>query len=193
MLCAARDDKTLRMTNSAPTPQGKALKRVLTISRLDGWSIIVIAALGILLTLLLGDLSSLLVGVLVLAAGVVELRGRRALRRRDPDGMKLLVRSQLFLLTVILVYCASRLGSYDKDSMLANLTPDMRAMLKESGVEVSDIVPLVQMVFYAAYGIVALVTVIYQGGLTLYYRSKTGLVTEALGTPPVPPPHSPLA
>ena len=181
------------MTNLAPTPQEKALKRVLTISRLDGWSIIVIAALGILLALLLGDLSSLLVGVLVLAAGVIELRGRRALQRRDPDGMKLLVRAQLFLLTVILVYCASRLGSYDKDSMLANLTPDMRAMLKESGVEVSDILPLVQMVFYAAYGIVALVTVIYQGGMTLYYRSKIGLVTEALTAPPVPPLNRPLA
>ena len=178
------------MTDPAPTPAQKVLHRVLLIAAIDGWSVIVIAGLGILLTLLLGDFSSLFVGVLVLAAGIMELRGRRQLRRRDPGGMKLLVRAQLFLLAVILVYCASRLGSYDQESMLANLTPDMKAMLKESGIEMAELTPLVQMTFFAAYGLFALLTLFFQGGLILYYRRKTPLVTEALTVSPLPPSQS---
>ena len=43
------------MSPPAPTPPEKALKRVLLIGAIDGWSIIVIASLGSLLTLALGD------------------------------------------------------------------------------------------------------------------------------------------
>lgn len=180
------------MTTPALSPPEKALKRVLRISKLDGWSVIVVAALGILLALLIGDLSSVFIGLLVIAAGVMEIRGHNQLKRRNPDGMKLLVRSQMFLLAVIMVYCATRLGSYDSDSMLASLTPEMKSMLKDAGIEMADIIPLVHMTFLLIYGVLAVVTLIYQGGMALYYRSKTKLVTEALTTPPIPPlPPSP--
>lgn len=175
------------MTVPQPTPAQKALQRVLLVSAIDGWSVIAIAALGTLLTLLLGDLSGVGVGLLVLLAGIQELRARRRLQRRDATGMTHLVRAQLFLLAVILVYCATRLGSYDQEAMLANLTPDMKAALKEAGVEVADIIPLVRMVFFATYGLLAVLTLLFQGGLLLYYRSKTKLVTEALVVPPAPP------
>ncbi len=192
------------MTNPAPTPPEKALKRVLLISRLDGWSIVVIAGLSLLLTLVLGELLGLGLSLLVLVAGIMELRGRRALKRRDPDGMKLLVRAQMFLLTVILVYCARCLGSFDAGYLQEQLIPEMRQnlllfginfdeVLKEADLTVAEIVPLVRMMFVVLYGTLAFVSILFQGGLALYYRSKTGLVTEALAAPPVPPPHSPLA
>jgi hypothetical protein len=192
------------MTKPVPTPQEKALKRVLLISRLDGWSIVVIAVLSLLLTLALGELLGLGISLLVLVAGIMELRGRRALKRRDPDGMKLLVRAQMFLLTVILVYCARCLGSFDAGYLQEQLIPEMRQnlllfginfdeVLKEADLTVNEIVPLVRMMFVVLYGTLAFVSLLFQGGLALYYRRKTGLVTEALTAPPVPPPHSPLA
>src|SRR5258708_16432877 len=107
--------KSNLMTAPQPTPAQKALKRVLLVSAIDGWSVIVIAALGTLLTLLLGDLSGVGVGLLVLIAGLQELRARRRLQRRDPAGMKHLVRAQLFLLAVLLVYCAPRRGTLAHD------------------------------------------------------------------------------
>ena len=192
------------MTHPAPTPQEKALKRVLLISGLDGWSLTVIAALNLLLTLVFGELLGMSISLLVLVAGVMELRGRRALKRRDPAGMKLLVRAQLFLLTVILVYCARCLGSFDAGYLQEQLIPEMRQnlllfginfddVLREVDLTVDEIVPLVRMMFLVIYGTVALVSLIYQGGLALYYRSKIRLVTEALGTPPVPLAQHPLA
>jgi len=178
---------------AAPTPQAKALKRVLGVSRLNGWSVVVVAALGALLALALGDLVSVAIGAMVAFAGGMEVRGHKQLRRRNADGMKLLVRSQLFLLSVILVYCASRLGSFDGDTVMGNITPDMEAILKESGILRSDILPLVRLAFFTLYISFAAVTLIYQGGLALFYRNKTRLVTEALHAPPTVPPNSPLA
>ncbi len=178
--------KSNRMTAPLPTPPEKVLQRVLLVSAIDGWSIVAVAALGALLTLLLGDLPGVGVGLLVLAAGVTELRGRHRLQRRDPAGMKLLVRAQLFLLGVILVYCVSRLGSFDGETAMASLTPEMEVALKEAGLERADVLPLVQTVFYAVYGTVAFVSVIFQGGLALYYRSRTGAVSAALTLSPAP-------
>ena len=177
------------MTAPEPTPQDKALKRVLLVSAIDGWSVTVIASLGVLLTLIIGDWLGTGIGLLVLAAGGLELRGRRQIMRRDSDGLKQLVRAQLFLLAVILVYCTGRLGSFDADTAMANLTPDMEALLKEAGLERADILPLVRIAFITTYGLVAFLSLLFQGGLILYYRSKTRLVTEALTAPP----QSPLA
>ncbi|HEY5345159.1 MAG TPA: hypothetical protein VIK62_02320 [Verrucomicrobiae bacterium] len=174
------------MISAEPSPAEKTLKHVLAISRFNGWSVIVIAALGTLITLAMGDLSGMGVGILIAAGGWMEVRGHKLLKRRNPDGMKTLVRSQLFLLAVILVYCATRLGSFDDGSVMGNLTPDMESLLKEAGINKGDILPMVRTAFFAGYGTFALLTLIYQGGMALYYRSKTALVTEALLTPPRP-------
>lgn len=172
------------MISPEPTKPEKALKRVLAISRFNGWSVIVFAALGTLITLVMGDLSGLAVGVLVGIAGWMEVRGHRTLKRRNPEGMRLLVRSQVFLLAVILVYCATRLGSFDNTTAMGNLTPDMETMLNEAGLHSADILPLVRMAFFTLYAGLALGTLAYQGGMALYYRAKTPLVVEALTAPP---------
>ena len=176
--------KSNRMPNPALSSAEKSLQRILTISRLNGWSVIVIAALGSLLALAIGDLLSVLIGLLVLAAGLMEVRGHRQLQQRDPAGLTLLVRSQLFLLAVMLVYCAGRLGSFDADTALASLTPDMEIILAEAGLDKSSLLPLVRTAFFALYSAVAAITLIYQGGLAMFYRSKIKPVTEALTAPP---------
>jgi len=169
-----------------PTKAEKTLARVLKISGVEGWSIIILAGLGCLISLALGDYSGVGIGLLIASAGGMELRGRKLLRRRDPSGMKTLARSQLFLLGVVLVYCATRLGSFDDATVMGNLTPDMETALKELGIQKSDILPLVRLTFFATYGGLALGTLLYQGGMAIYYRAKTPLVTEALTTPPRP-------
>lgn len=172
------------MSIPTPSPQAKALQRVLSISRLNGWSVAIIAGVGTLVTLVLGDLSGTFVGLMAVGSGVMEIRGYKQLKRRDPEGMKWLVRAQLFLLGVMLVYCVTRLGSFDADTAMANLTPDMEAVLQEAGLARGDILPLVRTAYLATYTAVALTCLIYQGGLALYYRSRIRLVTEALAEPP---------
>ncbi len=187
------------MTTPEPTPQEKALKRVLTVSWLDGWSLIIIASLSLLLTLVLGELLGISISLLVLAAGIIELRGRRALKRRRADGMQLLVRAQLFLLAVILVYCARCLGSFDAGYLRDQLVPELRQNFLTLGINfdeilaqfeltVDELVPLVHKAFLILYGGVAIISIFFQGGLALFYRRKTQLVTQALNiTPGLPP------
>jgi len=179
--------KSKRMPVPPPTLPEKALKRVIGLSRLNGWSVVIFAGLGTLLALALGDWLSTGLGLLVAALGGLEVHGNRRLRKRDPEGMKWLIRSQMLLLALILAYCASRLGSFDAESALANLTPDMEAVLKESGLTRADILPLLHQMFLALYLSVALASLVYQGGLALYYRSKTRLVTAALQALPQVP------
>ncbi len=173
-------------STTEPMPPEKALKRILRISLLNGWCVIVFAALGSLITLAMGDFSGLVVGFLIGAAGWMEIRGHKLLKQRQPDGMRLLVRSQILLLAVVMVYCASRLGSFDEGTVMGNLTPDLETLLKENGIAKGDILSLVRTAFFAAYGGFAVLTLFYQGGMALYYRSKIALITEALTAPPRP-------
>ena len=172
------------MPTPAPTPAQKTLKRVLAISRFNGWSVMIIAGLGALLSLVFGDLLGVFIGALAAVSGWMEVRGGRKLRQRDPEGMTLLVRSQMLLLSVIIIYCVTRLGSFDADTAMGNLTPDMAASLKEVGLERADILSMVRTTFFVTYSSVAVVTLFYQGGMALYYRRKTALVTAALASPP---------
>ena len=176
------------MSSPSPASSEPVLNRVLLVAAIDGWSVIALAGLGTVLALALGDLSGACTGLLIVAAGTIELAGRRRLRRRDAGGMKLLVRAQLFLLAVILVYCVTRLASFDEglvqDVVRENLTPDMEAALLESGITRADIVPAVQGMFYLINATVAFLSLVFQGGLILYYRSRTERVAAALAVPP---------
>ena len=184
-----------RMISFGPelTREEKALKRVLSLSRLNGWVAVIIAALGILVTLAMGDFSGVAVGLLIGTAGQMEIRGHNSLKRGNPDGMRLLVRSQVLMLAVILAYCALRLGSFDDGTVTSNLTPDMESLLKEAGLDQAELLPMVRTAFYAGYGAFAFATLVYQGGMALYYRSKIPLVAAALANaaiprvPPLPP------
>jgi hypothetical protein len=174
-----------------PAPE-EVLRRVLKVSRLNGWSVAIFAGLCSLVTLVSGDPVGVSVGLLVTLGGALEVRGHRMLQHGDAAGMKWLVRSQLVVLGTIWVYAATRLVSFDAELLSELITPDLRASLNEVGLTTEDILPLVRRFFYLLYGSVMAATLIYQGGLALYYRRRTALVAQALAAPPPPPVPAPF-
>ena len=168
------------MTSHPPSLPEAAYRKVVKISRFNGWSIAIIAGLGSLLSLAFGDLLGGGLGLLAVACAVMEIYGNVLLQRKDSHGMTWLVRAELSLLSIVLVYSISRLFSFDGEYVLSNLTPELEAMLKEVGISRGEIVPLVQLFFRAFYGAVIAVATIYQGGLAFFYHRKTALVEEAL-------------
>ncbi len=161
------------------TPE-EQLRRVLRTAKLNGLGVAIVAGLGALVSLAFGDLIGAAVGALVAVGGGMELSGRKQILRGDADGMRRLVRSQLLVLGVIVVYAASRFASFDAESVMGNLTPDMRNDLAQAGVDLAAILPMVRLMFYALYGSLAVVTLIYQGGMAVYYRRRTAVVQQAL-------------
>lgn len=161
------------------TPE-KALAGVRKFSRVNGWSVVIIASLGTFVTLLMGDLLGLSVGLLIIGAGAMEVHGNRRLGRGDGAGMNWLVRSQLFLLAFVMVYAVSRLASFDGELAMSNLTPEMVMALQELQIDPRELMPLIKLSVWGLYGTVIIVTCGYQGGLSLFYRGRIPLVRKAL-------------
>jgi hypothetical protein len=162
-----------------PMPE-EVLRRVLVLARVNGLSVIVLAALGAVVSLLLGDLVGAVVGLLVGYGGWLEVSGGRRVAAGDIGGMRRLIQAQWFVLGPILVYCASRLASFDGEVAMSALSSEMRAELMSAGVDLSAVLPVVRLIFYFTYGTLVVATVLYQGGLARYYRRRISVVEQAL-------------
>ena len=198
------------MPPATPTPAEKTFSRILKLSGLNSWSVVVIAGLASVLALFMGDLVGLSVGVLAVVSGFMELHGRRLLKKRDAWGMRWLVRAELLLLAVLACYAVRGLVSFDADYMRDHVIPDAREKLQLLGITLNEIlnaygltedklIPLVRLATLCLYGTVLLVAVLYQGGMILYYQRKTEGVVELLYIKvapqrwerPMPPPPPP--
>jgi hypothetical protein len=168
----------------------KTLRRVLVIAGIDGWSIAAFAGLCTLISLLCGEWLGVGIGGLITTAGMIELRGRKRLMRGEADGMSGLVRAQLIILGTILLYSLENLLAYDEAAIMAQITPEIRGLVSQwLGVSISELQPLMRPVYMCVYITLSVVTVLFQGGLALYYRSCRAMVSDALVSqrPPVLP------
>jgi hypothetical protein len=180
-----------------PRPPEEVLRRVIRFSRLNGWSAVLFAGLGALVSLGLLDPISVSICLLIGLGGVLEVHGQRMLVRRDAGGMRWLVRAQLVVLAVVWLYAATHLVSFDAVYLRDEVIPNARELLSAFGMDLNQIfeqadldtnavVAFVRLMFVTIYGSLMLVTLIYQGGLALYYRRRTAAVEAALQPPPIP-------
>lgn len=167
-----------------PPPPAAVFARVLRVSTFEGRTVFVIGAAGGVLSALLGDWFGAVVGSLVAGAGAVELHGGQLLRHGQQRGMNWLVRSQLLLGNTILLYCAIRLLTISVASLDAEMTPDLRAALSQYGMGAKDFEVMAVKLYRLVYSLVASLTLLYQGGMALYYHRRRKIVTEALGSTP---------
>lgn len=139
-----------------------------------------IAGACTVISLLVGSWIGVTVGVLVTSAGVIELRGRRRLMGRDVRGVGFLVAAQVIILATIVVYAAANLLRYDEAALIAQLTPRHHDLLARAGLSVADLRPMLKPFHLALYSTVIGVTVLFQGGLALFYHSRKPQLVQAL-------------
>lgn len=151
--------------------------RVLRLARFDGLSVLAIAGLFALLAGAMGDWVGAVVGLLVAGAGAAELHGVMRLRHGDPRGLRWLIGSQVFLLMSVLAYCALRLARPELGPLRATVTSEMKEQLEVIGLTVDQFLGQLYRLVYLA---VALLTVLYQGGMALYYYRRREAVARAL-------------
>lgn len=174
-----------------PTPSERRLARVLAVARVDGWSVILLASVTAAWTLGERSWELGLTAALVLLAGAVELRGRGRLLRRDPRGIGWLVGAQLGLIGIIWAYAWWRWRFFDPADFWTQLPGFFRTELDrqmiEAGLEPGLDRPLVlEMMNTLACLLLAVLTLLYQGGLAVYYATRRRAVTEALLASPPP-------
>ncbi|HSY54285.1 MAG TPA: hypothetical protein VK785_07550 [Opitutaceae bacterium] len=160
-----------------PSP-ADTLRKVIRIAKVNGMIVVFpTSCLCGLVAALFGDWRSALIGFLVAAAGWSEWHGAKLLKRGEARGIGWLVRSQLYLLGLILLYALWQMASYNPALVRSLITPDMAQTYESAGVDIQDVV---RIAYYALYGTLAVLTLFYQGGLALFYRRRTAVVQAAL-------------
>jgi hypothetical protein len=160
-----------------PLLPAHALRRVTHIARLDGLGVLTIAGLFALASALLRDEVGTVIGLVVAGAGAIELHGVALLRHGAERGMRWLVGSQLLLLVVVLGYVVLRLWHVDITMMRPLLSDQQQKVIVESGLSVDQ---FLRLIYKTTYILVGVATLLYQGGLTIYYQRRRTAVAAAL-------------
>ena len=178
------------MQKPPPLP-AETLAKVVRISALDGFSLTFIASGFGLVSVFYADWLGAAVGGLAAGAGWLELHGRRRLRAGDAGGVRWLVRSQLVLLVIILLYVAYQLHSFNPEPLLAKVEEALSSAQRSLGLEVTPLadslgltkrqfLEFAQHTVRVAYLAVGVLSILFQGGLAFYYHRQEQGVARAL-------------
>lgn len=155
----------------------EAFHRTVRVANVDGMCVMAVAGLLALASASAGDYRGAAIGLLVAAAGAIELHGVALLRAGEARGMNWVVASQPYLLAVLLGYCGWRLSSPDLTALQAAMTEELRAALAEAGKDEREFLGFAYRLTYSALAVAAL---IYQGGMTLFYLRRRAAVVAAV-------------
>jgi hypothetical protein len=147
--------------------------RIAKVAGRNGWSVVVLAGLCLAGSLLEVSVAGILVCLAALASGCMELSGRRRLKQNRPEAGRWLARSQLLLLVAIILYSVSQLLLLDPNEIMMHLS-DLRQVM-----DPNDLKKLIVEIIHILYPSVIAGTVLFQGGLWLYYTRETRKLEQA--------------
>ena len=173
------------LPRTPPLLPAEILRRVLRTAQFDGTIVLVLSGAFALIAAAAHDVTGAGTGIAIAAAGTMELHGAGLLRNSKEKGMRWLVASQLFLMALVLAYAWYRLNHISipetKAVFRSLYTPEQLAQLRSAAAEANltpdDAVRLFNATLWSA---VSIGTVIYQGGMSIYYRRRRAAVATAL-------------
>jgi hypothetical protein len=140
---------------------------VLKMAKFDGYGLLVMGIPSVIISLFSSSVSGVAIGAVVAACGFCELDGHRRYLGRLPGARLMLMGSQLLLIALAWTYAGWSLMHPEP------LSPEITELIKESGDQSSDLIGLADHLRVVIAAAVCGVTLVYQGGLALYYWSKT--------------------
>jgi hypothetical protein len=160
-----------------PPLPSEVLHRLLRVARFDGASVLGLAGAFALVSAAAHDVVGAAIGLAVAAAGAIELHGVSLLRGGRPAGLRWLVSSQLYLMSVMLGYVAFRLSHLDISELRWTVTPEMAEQVRQLNMTVDQFLFLTMRCTFAAVGAV---TILYQSGMIVYYLRRRAAVEVAV-------------
>ena len=143
------------------------------------------AGLSVLLSLWQGRYAMAAAALVVALVGAIELHGRRLLLQRQPQGLGRLIGAQVFLLVIIWLYAWYRWQHFDTDALWAELPGFLQAHVTNSLLG-AGLDPefhrqiLLKLTNQLTCAMLALVSLVYQGGLALWYGRQRACIRQAL-------------
>jgi len=156
----------------------KKRRRIARIAAVNGWSVAVLGALCLLCSLLWFNAAGILIGLAAMASGCMELSGRRRLKQNRQEARRRLAGSQLLLLAAVVLYSAYHLLLVQPKEILMDFPPDVRMQLSQV-MDPKDLQALIAKAIRILYLSLIAATVLYQGGLCLYYTLATRKLDRA--------------
>jgi len=159
-------------------------QRIMRISTINAWSVTIIAGCFTGLSLLGMSIPGVIVGAAVTTAGPLELHGLKQLEADPSRARPWMVGSQVWLMACVVSYCAWRLLSLDPDNpfVVFGDAAQVLELVAIFGIPEAYLASLFVQAFYITYGLIAALTLIFQGGLAVYYRSRIGRLMRASGS-----------
>ncbi len=151
---------------------------MLRLAKFDGMGALVLGTLFAVMAAAAHDVPFAVIGLLAAGAGAVEMHGVGLLRAGEPRGMDWLVGSQPFLLGVIWSYCGLRLAHFEMPPLPAGLGDLATLSAQQWGMSVEEYFRLLNTITVA---VLAVVSLVYQGGMMVYYLRRRQPVAQALG------------
>ena len=160
----------------------KKRARILRVAKYNGGSVAVFGVLCLLCSLVWFTLVGVLVGLALSASAYMELSGRRRFKQNRPEAGRWLARSQLLLMVAIILYCGYNLLLFDPvgemKKEIGDLPSESRTQLSQA-LDMPKVEEWVPRIFRAFYLSLIAGTVLYQGGLWLYYTRGARKLAEA--------------
>ena len=162
-----------------PLLPAAALARVARVARLDGTTVLVVAAVFVVAALLLRDWAGALLALAAGGTGAAERHGSTLLHARAPHGLRWLVASQLSLLGLVWLYATWRYTHDDPQLTTALVEPLLRAQLEAAGLTMDDLAPLLRLAHRLTAILLCGAALLYQGGLAWYYARQQPTLAAA--------------
>ena len=168
----------------------KPIKRTAYIALGSAITTLVIGTSAVAFTLFWPSFSSAMITVGICAVGAAEFAGHRKMRQADLSAARWLGKNQLAFIGLIVLYCAIQMLTFSAEEIrAAALSPEFRAQLgampdmeREIDRNIEQWAPLVT---YGFYSLVIVLSVLFQGGLALYYFTRQKFLDAfQRGTPP---------
>ncbi|MEX2317827.1 MAG: hypothetical protein WD669_11785 [Pirellulales bacterium] len=152
--------------------RGAKIRKAAGVASFNGWITGIIAASSALFTMVSFSLVGLLLTAGLAAVAYNEFRGRDRLLAFDPSAAAVLGWNQLGLLAMITVYCGwmmfTSLTGPSPISAELQSSPEVREVLGD----MSDLDGAIRYVSVAFYGLVIVLSAIFQGLNSLYYFTR---------------------
>lgn len=170
----AADKEALHATAELHRP----LARAAAMARSNALGYAVFGALTVLVALFGLDVLGLTIGAVVTGVGVAQLRAAPRLRHGDLATPRALARNELVLMGGILCYCLLKL------TLLRESGADLEAQVGDIsglGLSLGELTDTLNTTMYSTF---LVVTLLYQGGLALYFLRRRPIVERYLAATP---------